>query len=344
MDKFTKQILLDVQVDKSSLDTVQKDISNLKKFKLIDDSSAEKLSKSLEEYEKKQLAIKRLQEDIVKLRKLDTDESKAVVEELQEQQKLIAGDTESLLPDELQDKDDGLDLEQFKSSFASTMSGIAASFLKNLADVFSNAWKEAEEMLEFSQLSNARTRELSFQYGFTGSQAYGYTQAMQMVGLESEEDLMYANQQELAQFREAFDKYTTKYEELYDSGFFETMQEYQYEMEDFKQEMQLEVVGFFMDNKTTIMNGMKALMSMAEGVLSIVGPILDFFSKGADRDSSQRTAATNDIINTYSSSTSKNMSVKIDNQFNNVSQSDKTWLANSGSLVTEQLIKAIGEI
>lgn len=211
--------------------------------------------------------------------------------------------------------------------------------LKEFSNIVHDALDEMSDMLEYSQLSSARTRELAFGYGFSSSQAFGYERALQAVGLESMEDLMYANQQEQAQFREAFSKYTAKYDELYDSGFFEQLQEYQFEMQDFKFEMQQEVIEFFMNNKDTIMTTMRAVMKTSEFVLTALSKIIEFLDSGRIRSSSERSAAVSDIINSYS--TSKSTNVKIDNTFNNVSKSDQSWLANAGTMTYEQVIKAL---
>src|SRR5574344_23065 len=197
---------------------------------------------------------------------------------------------------------------------------------------------ETKSMPEHSQLSSSKTRELAFGYGFSSSQAYGWEKALKAVGLNSEEDLYYANEQEMAQFREAFTKYSEQYSQLYDSGFFQTMQEYQYEMADFKNEMQLEVVRFFMDNKDSIKNGMKAIMTISEYVLKIFGWLVNIFGQNAQSD----LASTTDIVNQYNQSASKNTNVAVNNTFNNVAKEDETWLANAGSMTYEQVIQALG--
>lgn len=208
-----------------------------------------------------------------------------------------------------------------------TLGQTIKSFIKDSID-------ELKNMLEFSQLSSSRTRDLAFGYGFNASQAYAWEKAMSLVGLESEEDLFYANQQELVQFREAFEKYSNKYDELYDSGFFETLQEYQYEMADFKEEMQMEIIGFFMDNKEIIKGGMKALMQMADGVLKFVSW---FFG-------SSETAKQTDVISQYNITNggNRNANLNVNNTFNNVDSSTSSMLANDLSAEYRAIIEALG--
>lgn len=211
---------------------------------------------------------------------------------------------------------------------------IVDNFKVSMEDVIS----EMSDMLDYSQLSSSTTRDLAFGYGFSSSEAYGYEKALSAVGLESEEDLFYANTQELEQFREAFEKYSSQYESLYDSGFFETMQEYQYEMADFKNEMQLEIIEFFMNNKDTIKAGMNAIMDISEVVLKIFGWLVDVFGS----DSNTETAAASDIVSQYTNTNTNNTTVSVSNTFNNVAKEDESWLANAGSMTYEQVITALG--
>lgn len=213
---------------------------------------------------------------------------------------------------------------------------IADTISNAITDAFKDAISEMKEMLEFSQLSNKRTRDLAFGYGFSSAEAYGWTQALEMVGLESEEDLFYANQQELAQFREAFEKYSNKYSELYDAGFFEQMQEYQYEMADFKQELTVEVVDFFMNNKELIKTGMKGMMIAAEVLLKIFGWLVSAF--GTTNDA----LTTSEVISQYSEVKNTSTNVSVNNNFNGIDKSDEAWLSNMGSLTYAQVIEALG--
>ena len=86
------------------------------------------------------------------------------------------------------------------------LKSLETSFVDKLKNLFSSAWDELGNILGYSKLSNSETRNLAFSYGLTGSQAYGYEKAMGMLGFESIEDLQYANEQEISQFREMLAK------------------------------------------------------------------------------------------------------------------------------------------
>lgn len=225
------------------------------------------------------------------------------------------------------------------NTFIDTISGKNAltSLLTNTLDDFSkivsDAIKELSTVLDYSQLSSSNTRSLAFGYGFSSSEAYAWDKALKAVGLFSEEDLFYANQQEMSQFRKAFTKYSEQYTKLYDSGFFEELQNYQFEMRDFKNEMTLELMKFFVDNKDTIMAAMRGLIKLSEFVVNALGAILSKLHIGSN------IASTADIISNYSNSSS---SIRINNTFNGVAKSDESWLKDVASLSYEQYIKALG--
>lgn len=221
-------------------------------------------------------------------------------------------------------------------SFRNASQEVAKNIGNAITSAFTNAWKELSNILNFSQLSSSKTRELAFGYGFGPGEAYAWEKALGAVGLKNEEDLFYANQQELAQFREAFEKYSNKYDELYDSGFFETMQEYQFEMADFKNEMQLEIVEFFMNNKELIKSGMKAVMTMAEVLLEMFGWLVRAFGN------TNEALSTSDVISQYSEVKNNSNSVSVNNNFNGVGKSDEQWLSDMGQLTYAQVIEALG--
>ena len=221
-----------------------------------------------------------------------------------------------------------------------SLNDILTSALESLGSLLASGFDELENILNFSQLSDANTRDLMMRYGFSNSEAYGYTKAMSALGFKSEEDLMYANQQELELFRKSFEKYSGKYNELYNSGMFDSMQEFNTQMEEFKEDVKLEVVDFFMNNQDTIRAAMKGIISLAEFAITALGKIVQWLNPDARTSDSQRAANTASIISNYSNINS-GTNVSIDNTFNNVAKTDQTWLAHAGQLTYEQIIKAL---
>lgn len=250
----------------------------------------------------------------------------------------FVGDFSSGIGSAMKDISSLLSAENAKQRQAA-LSNILDSALSALGKLLSDGFSELENILDFSKLSNADTRNLMFSYGFSSSQAYGYSKAMSVLGFGSEEDLWSSTDQEKTQFIEAFTRYTEKYNELYDSGMFEKMQEYNVEMAEFKEDLKLEVVEFFMDNKDVIKSAMEALIHISEGIIKIIAQLADIAGgPKEDRTMSERLADQASILNNYSNLKTTNIS--IDNTFNNVAKEDQGWLANAGQLVYEPVVKA----
>lgn len=226
------------------------------------------------------------------------------------------------------------DVSKFGKNILTEIKQPLLAITNTIMDSFKNGIQEMKDMIDYSQLSSSYTRELALRYGFSSSQAYGWDKALSAVGLESEEDLFYANSQELKQFREAFEKYSNYYSELYDSGFFETLQDYQFEMNQFTNDIKLEVVRFFIENKDVIKSGMVALMDISKQIVALTAWLVGAFGQ-------RQYATTSDVINNWGTSSTKNNNININNTFNGVGKEDETWLANSGTLTYQQVIRSL---
>lgn len=239
----------------------------------------------------------------------------------------------------------GTDFNDIASAFLTDwragLMEVANKFLEKLGQLVSDALDELDTISDYSRLSNAHTRQLAFTYGFSGAQAYGYDKAMSLMGYESMEDLMYANAKEQKMFRELFTNYTDKYNKLYDSGFFDTLVEYNVEMNEFQEELKMEVVQFIMENKDLIHDGMEAIMFIAKYTLHIVsfmGDILQAINPFKSYKSSTTSATSSDVIKNY---TTSNKSVKVDNTFNYTGNMGQDAFYNSGQLILQQMIAAL---
>lgn len=213
-------------------------------------------------------------------------------------------------------------------------------FIESFSDVINSAIDRMDTILDYSQMTDAQVRDLKLSYGFSSSEAYGYSTAMDIMGFSSMEDLMYANEQQLSQFRASFEKYSNYYTELYDSGYFEKLQEYQVEMKEFRLDMEHEVIDFFMEHKDTIMATMEIVMTVSDFIMDALGWIVDFLGGDSGRSDTERARETQSILNSYVNA-SKSTNVNIANQFTNIQPEDTTWLANSGQLTFRQIIKAL---
>lgn len=324
MADYTKDIKLKFKVDTSTLNTIEKQFSDV--LSVIDSSAGEEFKK----YQASVKLLKTYQDALSAISDLQGEQWDAERKRLQQQIEVLQ---------DYKNLDVSGGVEEQGDDFSSKLEDVGTWFIDKLAGVFEDAWNEAKDLIDYSQLSSSSTRELSLQYGFTGSEAYGYQKALDLVGLSSMEDLMYANQQERKQFYDAFEKYTEKYNRLADSGFFEQLQDVQYEWQDIQEELQVELIQFFANNKDLIVDVLKFGLKVGEALMSAISWLVNL--GGGNRSASASSAAASDIIRNYSTNKSSQTNVKIDNTFNGISNKDQNMLTNAGQMVYGQIIKAL---
>lgn len=327
MADFTKDIRLKFKVDTNTLGTIEKQFANV--LNVIDSSASEEFKK----YQSSIKLLKTYQDALSAISDLQGENWDKERQRLQEQIEILK-DYKNLDVSKGEPGEEDSRLEDLKDA----LTDAGDWFIGKLRKTFSNAWKEAQNLVDYGQLSSSSTRELAFSYGFTGSQAYGYQKALQLVGLNDMDDLMYANAQERQQFYEAFEKYTEKYNKLADSGFFEDLQEVQYEWQDIQEEFQMEIIQFFADNKDLIINVMRFGLKVGEFLIKALGKIVGLFDSSP---SYSRSSATSDVIRNYSSNKNNNVTVKIDNTFNGMTQKDSSMYSRASEMSNASLIKSI---
>lgn len=330
MDEYSKTIKLSFDIDEKSLAKVDKALDEVSKQNVNENDAISKFRKQLSAYKdetKKLTDLQKLLSDANNLTGETAEKARKELQQMVAQQEKAVHSLEKTKPSV------GTDLKQFA---ADKLKSLATWFVNKLEAVFKDAWSEFSEIVNYSKLSNARTRELAFGYGFTGSQAYGFDKALSTMGL-SESDLMYLDKGQRDRFVNLMTKYSEQYSKLYDSGFFDKYLQYQYDMQDLKNELLLEVVDFFSDNKDTIVSGMKMIIKFGEAMLKVIGWISQAFSNGGSVNAAKATdSVRNSTVN------NSNTNVTLNNTFNNVDKTDRTWLANAGQLTYAQVIRALG--
>lgn len=354
MDKYVKTVKFDFDYDKQSLDSINaeidKEIANLQNILTGDIGTdyADAIVSAISDLDAQKLDLNTTFTNATANGSTfdETSDMSEFIDGLDIINEILT-EINEVIQEENDKEQAEIDFEDFKSKATdlvkNTLTNAFNSFVSNVKDAFSDAWEELDNILAYSKLSDSNTRELAFTYGFNSSEAYGYDKSMDILGLESFEDLMYMTAQEQEQFNELFKNYSSRYADLYDSGFFTDLQDYNVEMANFQEEMQLELVQFFMDNKDTIQTTMKAMIDLSSYAIKVLGWFVDNWGGGTAISDSAKSAATSDIVNQYSSSNSSttNTNVNVDNTFNNVASSDQSWLANAGQLTYEQVIKAL---
>lgn len=207
------------------------------------------------------------------------------------------------------------------------LSNIANSFISGIANVFKEAWEELGNMVNQSFLTNDTYRENAFSYGMSASESYGFEQAKSMLGV-NDETMIYMDDYQWGKFRDIMTKYTERYEKLYDSGFFEDYLDFQIEMQEFKQDMEMEIIEFFMDNKDTIKDFMELTMDAMEFIVDALGWIMDFLDPDDRTSDEEKIDNINGILDQYVSNNNvTNNTVNMDGNytFNGTTDSQKEF-------------------
>lgn len=230
-----------------------------------------------------------------------------------------------------------VDFKKIGEDFADLLSDSFKKAGEYIVDKFKEAWDELGEMIDRSLLSNSETRDLTFSYGFSAAQGYGFTKAKDIMGLSSDEDLYFMNSQQTAKFQEIMTKYAEKYTEMYDSGMWEKYLDFQYEWAEFKQDFLMEFVGLIMDNKDLIINTMEGILWFVGAVMDALNWLVSHFGGNSISSESQMASSVADILNYDNRST--NTVINLDNTYNHISQADQTMLSQAGQMTYEQIEK-----
>lgn len=226
----------------------------------------------------------------------------------------------------------------FTSMFTSKLATVGTDFAQGLKTLFKDSWAELDNILKYSRLTNQDVRSKAFQYGFDPSQNYAFSKVSSLMGISGLEDISYMTRGQREKFMQKFDEYSSRYQQLYDSGFFDTLEEYNWEMQEFKEDMQYEVISFFVENKDTIKGILNIIMTIARGITSIAGWLLG----SGGRTEAEKEADARRILGLTTNNTTNNRNVRINNTFNGVGQQDRAWLQNAGTLTYEQFLRAQG--
>ena len=213
-----------------------------------------------------------------------------------------------------------------------------------LKDIFTDAWDELSDVLDYSRLSNRNIREQAFEFGFTPAQNYAYSQTMEMMGLSSFDDLYYLTETQWDKFNEKFNEYSTRYQQLYDRGFFEDLEDFNWEMKEWREDIQYEFMEFFMNNKETISDILKfgkdvleVLVKIADGVFKFVDKVTPSSTEKKQRQIAEIMGITNNSI----TNNTKNNTVTFSPTFNGVSGGVQGQLNESLVLMKEQILPAL---
>lgn len=224
----------------------------------------------------------------------------------------------------------------------SILSKIAEKALKELKEIVDDSVDELHNVIDYSRLSNKDVREQAFEFGFSPAENYAYSKAMDVMGLSGFEDLYFLTEKQWKRFNDNFEKFSERYSNLYDEGFFESVEDYNYRLAEWEEEIKYEFLEFFVDNKELIMGSLDVLTELLGYVTAATRWLLKTFGgTSQDLDERKRARRVAEIINTQNGSTTKNTTVTFSPVFNGVGSETKASLDTSLSLVKEQILLAL---
>ena len=180
-----------------------------------------------------------------------------------------------------------------------------------------------------SLITNSSARETKLKYGMNDSQAYGFTQAKSLLNIQSDEDLMYMNQEQRDRLLGYMEKYSNWYSEMESSGVLQNIQEMQLEFEMFKQEIAMEFLQWVSENKETIMTCIKGIFNFIKGIATLVMNIINILSWGtADTSSAFESDSWNSGATTNNNQKTNNININANVTNNGLSGSSGIDTAN----------------
>ena len=345
MKEMTKNIKISFDVDKVKYREVDKLMRKLgKNLELVDDADVKKLEEMMGKFKENEFRIdgseaKEVLAQLEKLRQrgfLNKDDLKVFKRESAFEQfgKGFKGEMPNLSQ---------YNAEWLGAKSAELLTKTIKKVGEEIKDTLIKSYEKLNELLDYSRMTNKTTRENLFTYGMSASESYGLERAMTFVGIDDLEDVIWLQADQQKAFQEKLLQETQRYQKLYDSGYFEKMQQYQWDMQNFRDEVEYDFMNFFVNNKETIMQALQLVAGAAKTGVQLLGVLVQGLVGRQTLSDEDRAARTKEMFYAGTGLKGSNVNVNIDNTFNNVAHSDQTWLANAGEMTYEQLIRALSK-
>lgn len=350
--EYLKTYKIGLKLDTDDMKDITRQIQELRLDKTISSEEVRKnLVKGFEDYKKHLKEIEILERQIAEVSKLSaTPENVKLYKELVK----TLSDTKSKLSyTSVGDKDNEERQKQearkqviseiasyAKNIWTGIVTSVANFALNSFKSIISTLGNMATYNLGGSYFINSSAREQAMQYGLSNAQNYAFTRAKEFMGINSEEDLFYMNEQQREKFAERMGYYTSKYEELNNEEFFQTWQETQIELKELKEEFTLSIGKFIVDNKDLIISVLRYALTFME----YVGKALTLITHGFEyqgRSASEKAARMSELLGNNSSviNNTHNASVQMSPVYN-VYGGDLTKIQEQQRLEYEQIYAA----
>lgn len=348
--QYTEELLLKVKTDKTELEKIQKDFDELKVTELLSPEAKKELEQEFKRNQERLVKLKQIEQEITKVRQLGGKAAEDALEKLEDAYKLLSKEIDK---DKAKSAGAKSDVGKvLKDGIKDGLVDAGKKAWKAITDVAKDAFKQAVEMMrdmvrfsDSSRIFSEEAANLKLTYGLEGEEAYALTNALKDVGLGSVEEYLekgwMLNEKQTKYLQEQITLYKDSFKQ--DEEIALEFQNFEVEWKQFKKELSIELIHFFMENKETIKSVMKMLMNFMQGVLKFVSWFMDVYSTDDTRTDSQRREATSDILQSYSITNGGNSTrtVSVSNTFNGVQSTDRTELINAGSMTYQQIIEVL---
>lgn len=188
-----------------------------------------------------------------------------------------------------------------------------------------------------SLITNTSAREQQLKYGLSSAENYGFTQAKNLLGIDSEEDLMYMNANQRERLLAYMEKYSQWYSKMEQSGVLQDIQEMQLEFSMFKTDLARDFLSWVASNKDVIMTCIKGIFEFIKIIVNMVAGIMSLFGQSYDSVVTSDAYNSNAYNNDYSRINNVSISANVTNNGTgdaNASSQDKMWSDLAKQIVT----------
>ena len=168
-----------------------------------------------------------------------------------------------------------------------------------------------------------------------------------MLGIKSEEDLMYMNQSQRAVFVQLMERQQSFYDKLESSGVMRNIQEMQLDLEMFKQEMAVGFLEWMSENKDVILSVAKGILTVLKALITDLGKVFTFFGMDvSDMSYGAGSSKISDAAAAGSSASYKNnyVNMNMTNNANGVYSSPESMYEAMGEYMQQAVRQAVTEI
>lgn len=229
-------------------------------------------------------------------------------------------------------------ITKMTTSFQTDLVKVGIDAIKKLGNAIVKTFKEAYNTLldtatystSTSLISNSSAREQQLTYGLNESQNYAFTQTKSLLGISSDEDLYYMNENQQVMFSKLMSKEIEFYENMSQNGTLESFQEMQIDIKILKQEFMSKIVQFIVKNKDVIYEFIESSLTILSDLLNSVSTILSFlgYSKkeetAGSKTSTLSSSEIQELLNNKYSNTSAFDSTSVSSLSNNIDNSNNS--------------------